>query len=72
MPRNDNVIVGLDIGTTKVCAVVGGITAKGLDIVALSSEILLVASCRVRIDGNNRPVSLPSEVIQRQRHSLPA
>ncbi|HEY6000326.1 MAG TPA: cell division protein FtsA [bacterium] len=38
MPRNDNLVVGLDIGTTKILAVVGEITDKGLDIVAVGSS----------------------------------
>jgi cell division protein FtsA len=38
MPKNDNLVVGLDIGTTKICAVVGEVTDKGLDIVGLGTS----------------------------------
>src|SRR5512137_628888 len=38
MPKNDNLVVGLDIGTTKILAVVGEITDKGLDVVAVGSS----------------------------------
>lgn len=38
MPRNDNLVVGLDIGTTKILALVGEITDRGLDIVAVGSS----------------------------------
>lgn len=35
MSRNEDLIVGLDIGTTKICAVVGARTEKGVDIVGI-------------------------------------
>ncbi len=38
MPKNDNLVVGLDIGTTKILAVVGEITDKGLDIVGIGTS----------------------------------
>ena len=38
VPKSDNRVVGLDIGTTKILAVVGEITDKGLDIVGLGSS----------------------------------
>ncbi len=38
MGKNENVIVGLDIGTTKVCAIVGGITDTGIDIIGIGSH----------------------------------
>ena len=38
MPKNENRVVGLDIGTTKILAVVGEITDKGLDIVGIGSS----------------------------------
>src|SRR5512136_2483423 len=36
--RRDNLIVGLDIGTTKICAVVGTLTEDGIDIVGIGSS----------------------------------
>lgn len=36
--RNDNLIVGLDIGTTKICAIAGQLTDDGVEIVAASSN----------------------------------
>jgi cell division protein FtsA len=36
--RRDNLIVGLDIGTTKICAIVGCLTAEGLDIVGIGTS----------------------------------
>lgn len=33
--HKDNLIVGLDIGTTKICAIVGEVTASGIDIVGI-------------------------------------
>ena len=38
MPKNENRVVGLDIGTTKILAVVGEITDKGLDIIGIGSS----------------------------------
>ena len=35
MSRKDNLIVGLDIGTTKICAIVAETTEAGVDIVNL-------------------------------------
>jgi cell division protein FtsA len=34
----DNLIVGLDIGTTKICAVVGEISSSGIDIVGIGTH----------------------------------
>ena len=34
----DNLIVGLDIGTTKICAIVGEVTSNGVDIVGIGSH----------------------------------
>jgi cell division protein FtsA len=34
----DNLIVGLDIGTTKICAIVGNLTDSGLDIVGIGTS----------------------------------
>ncbi|HJV34769.1 cell division protein FtsA [Geomonas sp.] len=36
--RRDNLIVGLDIGTTKICAIVGNLTEDGLDIVGIGTS----------------------------------
>jgi cell division protein FtsA len=36
--RKDNLIVGLDIGTTKICAIVGCLTAEGIDIVGIGTS----------------------------------
>ena len=36
--RKDNLIVGLDIGTTKICAIIGNLTEEGLDIVGIGSS----------------------------------
>lgn len=38
MGKNGSVIVGLDIGTTKVCAIVGGVTDNGIDIIGIGSH----------------------------------
>ncbi|BCA80520.1 cell division protein FtsA [Desulfuromonas sp. AOP6] len=36
--KRDNLIVGLDIGTTKICAIVGNMTDEGLDIVGIGTS----------------------------------
>ncbi len=33
MAKRDGIIVGLDIGTTKICCIVGEITPAGLDVI---------------------------------------
>ena len=38
MGKRGDVIVGLDIGTTKVCAIVGGLSDNGIDIVGIGSH----------------------------------
>lgn len=38
MPKEDNVIVGLDIGTTKICAIVGEVQGDGVDIVGIGTS----------------------------------
>ena len=38
MARKDNLIVGLDIGTTKICAIVGEVTGEGIDIVGIGTH----------------------------------
>jgi len=37
VPRRENLVVGLDIGTTKICAVVGEVTPEGIDIVGIGT-----------------------------------
>jgi cell division protein FtsA len=36
--KRENLVVGLDIGTTKICAIVGAITDEGLDIVGIGTS----------------------------------
>lgn len=38
MARKENLIVGLDIGTTKICAIVGEVTHDGIDIIGIGSH----------------------------------
>lgn len=38
MPKQNNWVVGLDIGTTKICAIVGEITDDGIDIIGIGSH----------------------------------
>jgi cell division protein FtsA len=38
MGKKENVIVGLDIGTTKTCAIVGEVKGQGLDIIGVGSH----------------------------------
>ena len=38
MSKKSNVIVGLDIGTTKTCAIVGEVTEQGINIVGIGSH----------------------------------
>ncbi|MDH3974718.1 MAG: cell division protein FtsA [Deltaproteobacteria bacterium] len=38
MGKQENLIVGLDIGTTKICCIVGEITAEGIDIIGIGSH----------------------------------
>jgi cell division protein FtsA len=38
MGKKGNIIVGLDIGTTKTCAIVGEITNTGIDIIGIGSN----------------------------------
>ncbi|GLI36001.1 cell division protein FtsA [Desulforhabdus amnigena] len=37
MGRREELIVGLDLGTTKICAVVGEVTSEGIDIVGVGT-----------------------------------
>src|ERR1035437_9323697 len=36
--KRENLIVGLDIGTTKICAIVGNITEDGIDVVGIGTS----------------------------------
>ncbi len=36
--KRDNLIVGLDIGTTKICAIVGNLTEDGIEIVGIGTS----------------------------------
>lgn len=38
MAKKDNLIVGLDIGTTKICCIVGELTHDGIDIIGIGSH----------------------------------
>lgn len=38
MGRRDNLVVGLDIGTTKICAMVGEVTPRGVDVVGIGTH----------------------------------
>ena len=38
MAKRENIIVGLDIGTTKICAIVGEITNDGIDIIGIGTH----------------------------------
>jgi cell division protein FtsA len=38
MAKKESLIVGLDIGTTKICAVVGEVTSEGIDIVGIGTH----------------------------------
>ena len=37
VPRRENLVVGLDIGTTKICAIVAEVTPEGIDIVGIGT-----------------------------------
>ncbi|MBI3018668.1 MAG: cell division protein FtsA [Deltaproteobacteria bacterium] len=39
MPKKGEIIVGLDIGTTKICAIVGEKTDTGIDIVGIGTSV---------------------------------
>ena len=38
MAKKDNIVVGLDIGTTKICAIVGEKTKDGIEIIGIGSH----------------------------------
>jgi len=37
MAKRENIVVGLDVGTTKTCAIVGEITSAGIDIIGIGT-----------------------------------
>jgi len=39
MAKKENIVVGLDIGTTKTCVIVGEITNAGIDIIGIGSHL---------------------------------
>jgi len=38
MAKQDNIIIGLDIGTTKICAIVGEVKQEGLEIIGIGTH----------------------------------
>ncbi|HYG66792.1 MAG TPA: cell division protein FtsA, partial [Anaeromyxobacteraceae bacterium] len=38
MAKTGDILVGLDIGTTKICAIVGEVTDEGIDIIGIGSH----------------------------------
>ncbi len=38
MSKKGNIIVGLDIGTTKICAIVGEVTETGIDVIGIGTH----------------------------------
>jgi len=38
MSRKENIVVGLDIGTTKICAIAGEKTANGIEIIGIGTQ----------------------------------
>ena len=38
MRRTQTIITGLDVGTTKVCAVIGEVTATGVDVIGIGKH----------------------------------
>ena len=38
MAKRDELVVGLDIGTTKICAIVGEVTNEGIDVVGIGTH----------------------------------
>ena len=38
MANNGDILVGLDIGTTKICSIVGEVTDEGIDIIGIGSH----------------------------------
>ena len=62
--KNGNIIVGLDIGTTKVVALVGEISDKGeLNVVGMGSHLSLGIKKGVVVD-------IESTVLRSRRHRV--
>jgi cell division protein FtsA len=38
MAKQSNIVVGLDIGTTKICVIVGEVTENGIDIIGIGTH----------------------------------
>ncbi len=38
MAKTGDILVGLDIGTTKICAIVGEVTDEGIDIIGIGTH----------------------------------
>ena len=38
MAKRDSIVVGLDIGTTKICAIVGEVKQEGLEIIGIGTH----------------------------------
>ena len=38
MAKSGDILVGLDIGTTKICAIVGEVTDEGIDIIGIGTH----------------------------------
>ena len=38
MQRKDDIVVGLDIGTTKICAVVGEVSGSDINIIGIGTH----------------------------------
>ncbi|MCD6137194.1 MAG: cell division protein FtsA [Deltaproteobacteria bacterium] len=62
MPGNEELIVGLDIGTTKICAVVGEVNPDGIDIVGIGTHSSVglrkgvVVNIESTVDSINRAI----------------
>jgi len=62
VPGNEELIVGLDIGTTKICAVVGEVNPDGIDIVGIGTHSSVglrkgvVVNIESTVDSINRAI----------------
>jgi len=58
--KRENIIVGLDIGTTKICTIVGEATDSGLDIVGIGYRAELKGKGTVVFTlGYSHPIEVP-------------
>ena len=78
MARHNNVVVGLDIGTTKIAAIVGEMRENGLDIIGIGTHpsrglkkgaVINVEATVAAIKANEailkgQPVSLTQELLE--------